>query len=55
MKKAYPGSHSPWREAGDVILKVNATYSNHIHLISRVIQSAKLRHKNKEKEVILNE
>ena len=51
LQKAYPGSHSPGRKASDVIFKVNATHSNHIDLISRVIQSAGLRHtKEKERE-----
>lgn len=37
LSRAYPGGHSSGGEAGNVVFKINATYSNHIHLVGRVV------------------
>lgn len=44
---AYPGGHAPRGEAGDVVLKVNAAHSDHVHLVRRVVQSAAGRHRTR--------
>jgi hypothetical protein len=50
LRETYPSGHPPGGEPGNVVLKINPTDPNHIHLIRWVVEGARI-HRDKVSSV----